>query len=124
MIKLTVIALVLSFAAPTLAAGQTDIVRIDGTVFKAPDTRPASRVKDREHPTKRRTAKVKETAPSAEGKASPPTDAECIIIDEVIDLPDGRTVIRKAWLCERPLKDKKCAKYTCKRGECHHCTDK
>lgn len=40
---------------------RTDIVRIDGTVFRSPDMRPASRVKDREHPTKRRTAKVRET---------------------------------------------------------------
>lgn len=53
--------------------------------------------------------------------AEPPKDADCIIIDEVIDLPDGRTVIRKAWLCERPLKDKNCAKYICKKGQCFYC---
>ena len=105
--KLTIIAFALSFAAPSLAAGKTDIIRIDGTVFKAPDTRPASRVKDREHPTKERRAKVRETAPKADSKASMPKDTTgCMIVTEIVEMPDGRTVIHDSWRCEKDISRK------------------
>lgn len=66
-----VFAIALTVGTTSFAA--TDIIRIDGTVFKAPDMRPASRVKDREHPTKARRAKVKETAAKGSQKESAAT---------------------------------------------------
>lgn len=47
--------------APKRTSGKTDIIRIDGTVFKAPDTSKASRVRDDRDTTKARRSKVKET---------------------------------------------------------------
>lgn len=47
---------------------------------------------------------VSVATPSGASTSKPPKDKTgCIVTTEIIDLPDGRTVIKTSWLCERKI---------------------